>query len=359
MKSDRFSNWIFDSYRPTTEGLALFRILTALMFLFFLMPEASFYSDLAEFPDDFFSPPPGPMMLINSFPPAWLFYSIHTLLVVSWLSVLFGYKTEKASIAAAFCMLLLLGFIFSIGKVNHQMLMVLLPLLMAFSNWGGAYSVDVRMSDVLPSANGWPITLLALFIGFMMFTAGFPKLLGGWLSGDTLATQGHLLNQYFVRGRTELLSGFMVETNLPWMWGLLDWATVLFEMGFLVAVFRAGWTRMFICFAVLFHFSTMMTLNIAFLVNFPAYAAFLPWTKIHNYISSRMNSGSNSLIVPLAFGGMLLVVFGIIKFIDSLKIVMPTREPSFDEITLIGSALIIVLALGGRKLYRLLYEIRT
>ena len=361
MEKNWFDRWIFDSYDPSVQGMALFRIFASLMILFFLMPEATYYSDLASFPEDFFTPPPGPMMLIDSFPPAWFLYVIHLLLVISWLCILLGFKTRKASIAAALFMLILLGFIFSIGKINHQMLIILLPAIMAFSNWGSAYSIDAGSSgkNDTQTANGWPLTLLALFIGFMMFTAGFPKLLGGWLNGDTFAAQGHLLNQYFMRGRTELLAGFMVEANLPWMWGILDWATVLFEMGFLVAVLRAGWTRLFVCFAVLFHFSTMMTLNIAFLVNFPAYAAFLPWTKIHGQISSRVNSGSTSLTIPLVFGGILVVVFGIIKYIDSLKIVMPTREPSFDELTLIGGALIIVLALGGRKLYGILYKIQT
>jgi hypothetical protein len=361
MEKNWFNRWIFDSYEPSVRGMALFRIFASLMILFFLMPEATYYSDLASFPDDFFTPPPGPMMLFESFPPAWFFYAIHLLLVISWVSILVGFKTRKASIAAALFMLILLGFIFSIGKINHQMLIILLPAIMAFSKWGNAYSIDAGSPDRHDTeiANGWPLTLLALFIGFMMFTAGFPKLLGGWLSGDTLAAKGHLLNQYFVRGRTELLSGFMVDMNLPIMWGMLDWATVFFEMGFLLAVLRAGWTRLFVCFAVLFHFSTMVTLNIAFLVNFPAYAAFLPWTKIHDYISSRVNSGSSSLSIPLVFGGGLIVFFGIIKYIDSLKIIMPIREPSFDELTLIGGALIIVLALGGRKLYGILKKIQT
>jgi len=62
-----FDRWIFDSYSPTLEGLALYRIFTALFFLFFLLPDFSFYSVLANYPDDFFAPPPGPMAFLIVF----------------------------------------------------------------------------------------------------------------------------------------------------------------------------------------------------------------------------------------------------------------------------------------------------
>lgn len=359
MKSNWFERWIFESYQPTVQGLALFRIFASMLILFFLMPDATYYVDLASFPDDFFTPPPGPMMFFDSFPPAWFFFLIHTLLALSWICILVGYKTQKASIAAAIFMLILLGFIFSIGKVNHQMIVILLPLLMAFSNWGGAYSLDAQTSGKRTTANGWTLTLLALFIGFMMFTAGFPKILGGWLNGDTFATKGHLLNQYFVRGRTDLLSGYMVSMDLPWMWSILDWVTVIFETGFLIAVLRAGWTRLFVCFAVLFHFSTMLTLNIAFLVNFPAYAAFLPWGNIHESISSLIDSKAKPYTIPLVFGGALFAIFGIIKIVDRMRLFMPTKEPSFDEIVLISSAVLIVISLGLKKVIELTSSVKA
>lgn len=359
MKNSWFDRWIFESYQPTVQGLALFRIFASLLILFFLMPDATYYIDLASFPDDFFTPPPGPMMFFGSFLPAWFFYLIHALLALSWIFILFGYKTKIASVAAGIFMLILLGFIFSIGKVNHQMLIILLPLIMAFSNWGGAYSIDANLSGKRPIANGWTLTLLALFIGFMMFTAGFPKILGGWLNGDTFATRGHLLNQYFVRGRTELLSEYMVNMDLPLIWGILDWMTVLFETGFLIAVLRAGWTRLFVCFAILFHFSTMLTLNIAFLVNFPAYAAFLPWGKIHDSISSLIDSKAKPHTIPLIFGGVFFGLFIIIKIIDKMSLFMPTKEPSFDELVLISSAVLIVITLGAKKVIDLITSVRT
>lgn len=351
---DYFRRWIFDSYHPSAEGLALYRIFTALMFLFFLMPDATYYSDLADFPIDFFTPPPGPMMFFTDFPPAWFFYTIHSLLALSWICVLVGYKTRISSLLAAVLMLVLSGFIFSIGKVNHQMLLVLVPAIMAFSNWGAVFSIDYRSSESKLKAQGWPLILLALFIGFMFFTAGFPKILGGWLELDSMATRGHLLNQYFVRGRTELLSGFMVELDLPLLWSFLDWATVLFEVGFLITVLRAGWTRLFVCLAVLFHFSTMLTLNIAFLVNFPAYAAFLPWERVYNYLKKKSSSTQKELAVVLKSTAALFLVFLVIKIVDKSEAIMSVKEPSLNELVLIGGAVAIVIALGIGKVLSLL-----
>jgi len=359
MKENRFSRWIFESYHPTNEGLALFRIFASLMVLFFLMPDSGYYSYLAELPDDFYTPPPGPMMLFDSFPPATVMQGLHLLLFISWMAVLAGYKTRMASLLAAFFMLALLGFIFSVGKVNHMMLLVVTPAVMAFSNWGASHSVDARHNTETPEANGWPIVLLALFIGFMMFTAGFPKILGGWLDPNSMATKGHLLNQYFVRGRTELLSGYAVGIDNPYVWGFLDWATVCFEIGFIAAVLRAGWTRLFVCFAVLFHFSTMLILNIAFLVNFPAYAAFLPWSKIYNRLRSLFGSGqgngANNWAV-LLFGGTIALLFSVIKIVESSGWFLSTEEPRFHEFVLIGGAACAVLLLGVRKGFSLILK---
>ena len=351
MSNNALDTWIFDSYHPTTQGLGLFRIFTALFYLFFLMPDASYYSELSLFPADFYNPPPGPMMMMDSFPPGWFLFLIHTLLVVSWIGVLVGYKTRVMSLAAAGFMLILLGFIYSIGKVNHQMLLILLPACMAYSGWGRAYSIDSKQLQVTKGANGWPLVFLALFIGFMFFTAGFPKFLGGWLQGDSLATKGHLLNQYFVRGRTELLSGYMVQFDSPFFWGLLDWATVLFEAGFLIAAFRAGWTRLFVCIAVLFHFSTMLTLNIGFLVNFPAYAAFLPWGKIERGVRESVSpSGKKSVDqIPLKFGLGIFSIFLLIKIFDKTELFFSAAEPSFNEIVIIGAAVLIVLFFGFKR----------
>src|SRR5690625_5725460 len=85
---------------------------------------------------------------------------------------------------------------------------------MAFTNWGAAYSVDsCRQNSSDQTAESWPLTLLALLIGFMMFTAGVPKILGGWLDPSTQAVQGHLFNQYFLDRKSTRLNSSHVAIS--------------------------------------------------------------------------------------------------------------------------------------------------
>jgi len=350
VKSQKFHNWIFNSYAPTSEGLALYRIFAALLFLFFLIPNFSYYEYLGAFPDDFYTPPPGPMMLFDSFPSVLFLQTMHVLLIVSWIAVLLGFKTRWSSIFAGLSMLILQGFIFSIGKVNHEILLAVTPLLMAFSNWGASFSIDQKLGTTTYKTEGWPLVLLALFIGFMMFTAGLPKILGGWLDPATQATKGHLLNQHFVRGRQELLSSYAVNLDINFIWVLLDWATVIFEIGFLIAVFKAGWTRLFVSFAVLFHFSTMLILNIAFLPNFLAYAAFIKWDKVYVVVTEffKNQSKEHTLNPVLLYTFSILFFFTGLKWLSDSEIFMSIAEPNFHELILISLALLFVIGVAAK-----------
>ena len=355
MESNKFENWIFNSYSPTGEGLGLYRIFAALLFLIFLLPDFGFYSTLNAMPDDLFTPPPGPMMLFDSFPPEIFLQSVHVLLVISWIGVLVGFKTKWSSIAAGISMLVLQGFMFSLGKINHELLLSVTPIVMAFSNWGTKFSVDERLNKDAAEVQGWPLVLLALFIGFMMFTAGFPKILGGWLDPSTQATRGHLFNQFFLRERQELLAEFAVRFDVAFVWEFLDWATIIFEVGFLVAVWKAGWTRLFVCFAAIFHFSTMMTLNIAFLPNFLAYAAFVKWEKVYRIICGDENEsiaesdGRKRIWSSVAIVALFFIV---LRILSDLGYVMTPREPSFYELVLLSIAVLIVVGVAINVAWR-------
>jgi hypothetical protein len=46
------------------------------------------------------------------------------------------------SIATGLLILTGNGFAYSMGKINHDLLLAAIPLVMAFSNWGSAWSLD-------------------------------------------------------------------------------------------------------------------------------------------------------------------------------------------------------------------------
>lgn len=282
--SQRFDRWIFESFAVTPEGLGLYRIFFAAFALLFLTPGHSPLVDFAAaaaLPEAFFLPPPGPMMLFSDFPPASVMHGVELLLTASLVALLLGYRTRLASVLAGALLLIGYGFAFSVGKINHVILFALLPLVMVASNWGAGYSMDaLRTARPARRVHAWPLTMMALLVGFAMFTAGFSKLLGGWLDPTTQATQGHFVKHFFVRERQDLLAPIFASVEHPFFWEALDVATVAFEVGFLVAAFFPAATRLFAACAVLFHFSTMVMLNISFIFHLPVYAVFVDGARI-------------------------------------------------------------------------------
>ncbi|TVR28061.1 MAG: hypothetical protein EA390_12895 [Balneolaceae bacterium] len=349
------NQWIENWCRVSAEGLGLMRIFSSLFILFFLIPGegALHFAWLSTMPADFFSPPPGPMMILDQFPPFAVFQAIHTILMVSLIAMLAGYRTKWASILTGVSILLLQGLIFSVGKVNHEILIAVVPAAMAFSNWGGRFSIDsIRKEPKNSEPESWPLLFIAILIAFMMFTAGFPKILGGWLDPSTQATYGHLLNQFFVKERQDLLAAFFVQFDNVIFWEFLDWATILFEVGFLVSVFKLKWFRIFLCFAVLFHFSTMMSLNIAFLPNFLAYALFLNWDRIYTFnhqlykrATGKLGERSKHRSV-LAAALILVVLFAIVRWMSSMNLALTRSDLLLHEVVFISGAVLVVVVMA-------------
>jgi uncharacterized membrane protein YphA (DoxX/SURF4 family) len=283
-----FDRWIFDSYSVTPEGLGLYRIAYALFTLLIIAPGHTEYASFtfaASLPDSFFLPPPGPMQLAGGFPPELFFEGLHAMLALSLTAVLFGVYTRTASVATTLFFLIGYGFSYSLGKVNHNILFVLLPAGMALSNWGAAYSFDALHERTSKTVASWPLVLVALTIGFAMFTAGFPKILGGWLDPSTQAVHGRLVRQVFVHGRRDLLAPLAVDLYNPVLWEIFDVTTVLFEVGFLIAVVHPFTTRLFAVGAVAFHTGVLLVMNIVFTFNLIVYAAVLPWSRIAHALS--------------------------------------------------------------------------
>lgn len=338
--------WADEWTSVSPEGLGVMRIFTALFLLCFLIPGEGMnhLHWIAGLPDALYAPPPGPMMLGSGFPSVGLLLILQAAAGISLICMLFGYQTRAASLSAGTFLLVLQGIFFSVGKIDHEILIPMVPLLMAFSNWGYRYSVDERRGEsvnLMPQS--WPLTMIALLIGFMMFTAGFPKILGGWLDPSTQATTGHLLNQIVVRERDELLAVSALMTHVPVFWELLDWGTVIFEVGFLIAVFKRKWFLIFLCAAVLFHFSTMLTLNIAFLPNFVAYALFLNWDSIHEKFRNIAGSAGN---MPLFFGAVMALLFLAVISADTLIPVLKETDLRLYEAILVSGAVLVVVAAG-------------
>ena len=356
MSKSRLDTWIFDGFGVSAEGLALYRILFAAFSLLVISPGHDVYADLvslASLPDSMFAPPPGPMALFGGFPSAEMGAMLHFLLNLSLAALLFGFRTRAVSIAVGTLFLLVYGFTYSVGKVNHTILFTLLPLIMAFSGWGAAYSYDA-LFRARRKVSSWPLSLLALVVGFAMFTAGFAKILGGWLDPTTHAAYGHVVKHFFVRGRTDLLASSALDLESALLWELIDYGAVFFEVGFLAAVARPRVFRLFTGAAVLFHLGIMMTLNISFVFNIIVYAAFANWRAAACAMGAswtEVKSGRGLRLALLA--GVIVVALGAHVYGSPLLWINERFVLESDlqahEVLVVAAASVVVILLGIRR----------
>lgn len=292
--------WGIHGSNQTPATLAGMRIVTGLVTLLFLLPDPALYASLQTLPEAIFRPPPGPISLLGGFPSQRALLVLDAIVRVAFLFQVLGLWTSISSLAAGVGLLLLKGILFSVGKVNHEIIPVLVPLVMAFSGWGRAWSMDAWLfsggrrpgSATFHSGSEWCLPVLALAIAFMMFTAGLPKLIGGWLDPTTHASLGHIINQHITKGRQALLLPLAYAVIDSAWWELLDWATVVLELGFLAALLRPVWFQVFVYGAVLFHIGVYALMDLAFTANIVGYLLFLDWLKITRPVVRRSSHRS-------------------------------------------------------------------
>ena len=272
------------------QGLALYRVVYGAFALFVVAPGHGPYArfvPLSDLPASFLHPPPGPFLLLQSPPPSWVVQCGEAALIAALVAVTVGWRTRLASVLATLLMLGLYGLLYSYGKINHNLLFILTPVVMAFSGWGAALSVDSLEDrrrfggDTGRRPAAGPLLLLALLVGFAWFTGGFSKLIGGWLDPSSRAVQGHVIKQVVLRSRVDLLAPFAASLPTSIAWEAADWSTVAFELSALAAVVHIRVARVIASLAVLFHLGTALLMNIgAFVVLLPVYAAFADWDAV-------------------------------------------------------------------------------
>ena len=279
-----FIGWSEREYAASARSLACFRIFFAAALLLTLVPQGY---GLDRLPPEVFAPPPGLPRLFGGLPgPAW-YWVMNGVWVVLTVALLVGWRTRAVSVAVSLVMMLLYARRYSTGKIGHSFLLVLTPLVMSLSAWGGAMSVDAwrrgsvalatRRREALWSARA--LALLALGVGLSMASAGVIKAGTGWLSLADSSTLGHTLNNY-VRGRDAVLTPVMFRVTPAWAWEVMDWMAVGLELGFAVAWLNRRLFRAFLISAVFFHVGVALTFDIYFFRNLVTYAAFVDWAAL-------------------------------------------------------------------------------
>lgn len=295
----------------TYSDLAIYRIVYSVLVLISL-PQISFVS---SFPDSLYAPAPGPFRLLSGVPPQPILFTIQVLLALSLACLVVGLHTRLASLATGVLFLVSFGFLYSFGKVDHAILVAVVPLVLCGSGWGERLSLDSLRrnghgaSPVSPPQ--WPLRLLALLIGLAFSTAALAKYRSGWLDTSTQSAQGHFLKKYVAEGRTDGLAPLLADLHSRAAWELIDWLTVAIEIGMLVAVVTWPTFRAMLAVACVFHLSILLTLGIAFSSNVIAYGAFVGWAGLVSPVLRAIGRGQPRTLSPYAIYALIPVLTAI------------------------------------------------
>jgi hypothetical protein len=267
------------SYMLRVEDLAVFRILYASYILIAVVPIAEW---LPLAPRVFLYPPLGLPALFTGPPPSRVLLILNVLLALVTAMLLVGWRTGIASAGTGLTLLALNSCAYSLGKINHDILLVVTPLVLGFAGWGRAFSADSagRPPAAGEGAEAWPVALLALLVGFAMWSAGWEKASSGWLDPELLCTYGHLVYNYVFTGRETWAAKLLLRVDSAWMWKAADWATVALELAFLPAAIHRRLFDPVLAAAALFHLGVLSLFHIPFAVNIVVYGAFIPYTTL-------------------------------------------------------------------------------
>jgi predicted DCC family thiol-disulfide oxidoreductase YuxK/uncharacterized membrane protein YphA (DoxX/SURF4 family) len=316
---DRF---IFEEYKTATRSLGIYRILFALYILIYL-PKAMW---IPSFPGSFYNPPVGLTVFFTSFPGAPFFFVVNGLAIIAAVCLLFGYRTRVASISFAVLLFVLNCWAYSFGKIDHDIPLILVPLIIQQAGWGNGYSIDAknRPADTrVRKTAAWPLALIALMIGIAMMSAALPKALSGWLDPHAYAVRAHMLNNVFVTGRANWFAEHMLRIKSGLFWKVVDYGTILLEASFLLTVTRRGAFRGVCAFACFFHLGIALTMEIAFVGNILAYGAFVDWPAVESRVPGFLrvwNRILNNISGPWVVSLGVAVAFGYLLFGNPLQL---------------------------------------
>ena len=264
----------------TVQDIAVFRIVFGAFVLLTLFD----VGQVSDSPAAEFHPPLGPMRFFSEVPPHAALEALELAAAILAALLVFGLWTRAVSFVLALALMTGFGLTYSFGKIDHTIVLVLVPATMAFSAWGTALTVGMGRDRPDPEADSlaiaqWPMRLFALTIALAFVTAGSAKLRSGWLDIHNHATEGHFIRGYFSNGRDDWLGPLFLRLHVGPVWELFDWLTVALELGLILAVLTWRSLRIGVAAAAIFHLGVLLMMNIPFHANVVGYGAFVRWSS--------------------------------------------------------------------------------
>jgi len=343
-----FWSRVMESTKMPLESLVVLRVLTGLFFLIIYSP---FFFWIGEVPQVFFFPPMISLAnLFSGFPPACFFYVLDISITLALLGVTLGYRARFSGITAAILLFVGFNWQYSLGKIDHNILLLVFLALMSFSGWG----TKIALVPDIPEPNGRKeqvTSLLAVLLCFGMFSAGFLKAYV-WIDFDP--TMNGFLRWYYSGLYGKETSYFFINylQELPFWWlDLMDYAGVLFEWSpFLFLLLgRKSW-RLWLLGATLFHLTNLLILNIPFTPSFIIYLTFLNLGGLYPKIKQLFDNYRSLRI----FVG-LVILLGVNRLMYTFSLPWNYFEILKERDVIIYLALILWISaavLFGREIWR-------
>jgi uncharacterized membrane protein YphA (DoxX/SURF4 family) len=260
------------------RSLSVYRIIWALFVSALSMPYLSWVGNA---PQGLFNPPLISFAaFFQGFPPKWIFTVADVVLVISVVFIGLGIKARLCALVASAVYLLAAAFIYSFGKIDHEILFWAALVCLSQTNWSTHYAV-VRDKPLSKQRSNRAMAVAGVLIGFGMFSAGFEKMIR-WIDFDT-STSGFLhwfSTRYYSDGGQFLLAPAVL--NLPQeFFEIVDYGAVVFELTSLLCLLAGRkWWALWLFAACLFHLSSTLFLNIPFEGHILVYLIFVPIWKL-------------------------------------------------------------------------------
>lgn len=297
-----FTRIIKNCWVPSEE-VALLRILTGGLILLIHPPR---WQWIAQAPGGFFNPPILSLLnLASGFPSETCLLLAEVLAITSYLFISLGFFARYFSGFAGLLLLLFSNYSYSFGKIDHNIMLIIFLLVMAFTNAGCRFALRKDLPVSLRVHNT-SLAFLGICIAFGMFSAGFGKALH-WIDFD-LSTSGFLswyYPNYYLFEQRYLLAPF--ADRLPVV--LIEFGeylVVFLEIsGFIWLIKSSCHWRVWLYFLCLFHLMNHLFLNIPFTGHLVIFGVFLiPPYLIH----VCRNTAASVSIVSILKGIVVMIV---------------------------------------------------
>lgn len=224
---------------------------------------------------------PGGMMLLKG------------LMVAALAAAAAGLLTGFSTKTAAALILFYEGLLRSFGHFNHdEMPAVYILLVLAFTPCADAFSVDSyirrRGGRAEGFVYGYPILLMRALVAWSYFSSALIKLRiagGAYFAPDNLPALS-ILHSLDNLHDTQYRLAFLLPQYRAYL-PLLVALVLLWELSFPLAIFFRRARYLILSAGVVFHLSTIFTMNLLFPFHLATYLVFFDWPKLLDFVQGR------------------------------------------------------------------------